>query len=235
MAAAQPRRDTGTDQQPEHEQHRRNRDGTEYEHHLRRPMLAPNPTPDAAKLAGPPRSRSLDYAVAGTGAEGGPPSFDFLAQTCRYGSPTLGFDADRPECEPVSVDMRTSLCPVGIKSAGKGFARARDAPPRSAITRSRRPEVPLRPARMSRKAGGFSRDRRKPHLRGTAWWRTHSTATGLHPGFSDNREINREFFDFGPFSAILAPNRRTNSVTCNKISYATEQGIILGEQGICWP
>jgi hypothetical protein len=126
MAAAQPRRDTGTDQQPEHEQHRRNRDGTEYEHHLRRPMLAPNPTPDAAKLAGPPRSRSLDYAVAGTGAEGGPPSFDFLAQTCRYGSPTLGFDADRPECEPVSVDMRTSLCPVGIKSAGKGFARARD-------------------------------------------------------------------------------------------------------------
>jgi hypothetical protein len=167
MAAAQPRRDTGTDQQPEHEQHRRNRDGTEYEHHLRRPMLAPNPTPDAAKLAGPPRSRSLDYAVAGTGAEGGPPSFDFLAQTCRYGSPTLGFDADRPECEPVSVDMRTPLCPVGglrEPETGRHFAPAIRRHP------EQRPEVPLPPARMSRKTGGFSRDRRKPHLRGTAWW-----------------------------------------------------------------
>src|SRR5271169_351447 len=65
-----------------------------------------------------------------------------------------------------------------------------------------RPEVPLRPARMSRKAGDFSRDRRKPHLRGTAWWWTQPSATSLHPQFPDNREINREFFDFGPFSAI---------------------------------
>jgi site-specific DNA recombinase len=28
----------------------------------------------------------------------------------------------------------------------------------------------LSPARMSRKSGGFSRGRRKPDLRGTAWW-----------------------------------------------------------------
>jgi hypothetical protein len=28
-----------------------------------------NPTPNAAKLAGPPRSRALDCAVAGSGAE----------------------------------------------------------------------------------------------------------------------------------------------------------------------
>src|SRR5277367_5634566 len=73
---------------------------------------------------------------------------------------------------------------------------------------------------------------RKPSLRRTAWWRTHSTATGLHPEFPDNREINREFFDFGPFSAILIPNRQVNSGGYNKIPYATEQGIFSAEQGI---
>jgi hypothetical protein len=38
-----------------------------------------------------------------------------------------------------------------------------------AITQQRL-ETPLLPARMSRKTGGFSRGRRKPHLRGTGWW-----------------------------------------------------------------
>jgi hypothetical protein len=50
--------------------------------------------------------------------------------------------------------------------------------------------------------------------------------------FPDNREINREFFNFGPFSAILAPNRQANSIACSKIPYAMEQGIFLTEQGI---
>jgi hypothetical protein len=39
----------------------------------------------------------------------------------------------------------------------------------------------------------------------------HSTATGLQPKFPDNREFNREFFAFGPFLAILVPNRLANS------------------------
>jgi hypothetical protein len=52
------------------------------------------------------------------------------------------------------------------------------------------------------------------------------------PEFPDNRENNREFFKFGPFSAILAPNRRVNSASYNEIPYATEQGIFLPEQGI---
>src|SRR3974390_1856442 len=43
--------------------------------------------------------------------------------------------------------------------------------------------------------------------------------------FPGNREINREFCEFGPFLAILAPNRGTNSMDCSKIPYAPEQGI----------
>jgi energy-coupling factor transporter ATP-binding protein EcfA2 len=50
--------------------------------------------------------------------------------------------------------------------------------------------------------------------------------------FPDNREINREFFDFGPFWAILASNRRANSDGYNGIPYATEQGIFSAEQGM---
>jgi len=45
------------------------------------------------------------------------------------------------------------------------------------------------------------------------------------PEFPDNREFNREFFKFGPFAAILAPNRPANSIGCSIIPYATEQGI----------
>jgi hypothetical protein len=36
-------------------------------------------------------------------------------------------------------------------------------------------------------------------------------------GFPANREFNREFFKFGPFSAILASNQRANSNACIKI------------------
>jgi hypothetical protein len=43
--------------------------------------------------------------------------------------------------------------------------------------------------------------------------------------FPANREFNREFFKFGPFSAILAPNQRANSNACSKIPYKMEQGI----------
>jgi hypothetical protein len=50
--------------------------------------------------------------------------------------------------------------------------------------------------------------------------------------FPDNREFNREFFDFRPFSAILARNLWAISMACSKIPYETEQGIFLAEQGI---
>jgi hypothetical protein len=50
--------------------------------------------------------------------------------------------------------------------------------------------------------------------------------------FPANREINREFLKFRLFSAILAPNQRANSVSYNKIPYATEQGINSNKQGI---
>jgi hypothetical protein len=52
------------------------------------------------------------------------------------------------------------------------------------------------------------------------------------PKFPANREIYREFFDFGRFCAILVLNRRANSAGYNKIPYATEQGIFWTEQGI---
>jgi hypothetical protein len=56
-----------------------------------------------------------------------------------------------------------------------------------------------------------------------------------NPKFPDNREINREFFKFGPFSAIPAPNQRANSIACRRIPYEMEQGIFLTEQGILTP
>ena len=52
--------------------------------------------------------------------------------------------------------------------------------------------------------------------------------------FPDNREFNREFFDFRPFSVILARNRCAKSMACSKIPYETEQGIFFAEQGIFW-
>jgi hypothetical protein len=56
--------------------------------------------------------------------------------------------------------------------------------------------------------------------------------TVSNPKFPDNREINREFFKFGPFFAILAPNQLANSIACRRIPYEMEQGIFLTEQGI---
>src|SRR5215207_8372503 len=52
-----------------------------------------------------------------------------------------------------------------------------------------------------------------------------SDANGLLTKFPENREFNREFFNFGPFSAILATNRRGNPMACSKIPDAAEQGI----------
>ena len=52
------------------------------------------------------------------------------------------------------------------------------------------------------------------------------------PKFPANREFNREFFKFGLLSAILALNRRANSIACGIIPYSMEQGIFLTEQGI---
>src|SRR5712692_10690292 len=49
--------------------------------------------------------------------------------------------------------------------------------------------------------------------------------------FPENRENNREFFNFGPNFAILASNRRATSMACREIPYATEQGIFGGITG----
>jgi hypothetical protein len=65
---AQPRRDARTDQQADHEHHRRNRHGREHDYDLSGPMLALHPSNDLAKFAGSPWS--LDCAVAGLRSEG---------------------------------------------------------------------------------------------------------------------------------------------------------------------
>jgi hypothetical protein len=54
--------------------------------------------------------------------------------------------------------------------------------------------------------------------------------TSLQPEFPDNREINREFLNFGPISAILVSNRPANSITFRQIPYAAEQGIFWGNR-----
>ena len=63
-----------------------------------------------------------------------------------------------------------------------------------------------------------------------SWLMTQSLANLSHPPAI--REFNREFFKFGPFSAILAPNQLANSNACSKIPWQMEQGIFLTEQGI---
>jgi hypothetical protein len=50
--------------------------------------------------------------------------------------------------------------------------------------------------------------------------------------FPANREKNREFRRICPPSAISKADTRASSETYSEIPYATEQGIILGEQGI---
>jgi hypothetical protein len=52
------------------------------------------------------------------------------------------------------------------------------------------------------------------------------------PKFPANREINREFCQFRTHCGILKANTRANSKAFSQIPYATEQGIILVEQGI---
>jgi hypothetical protein len=52
------------------------------------------------------------------------------------------------------------------------------------------------------------------------------------PKFPANREINREFHQIGPLCKILKADTRADSKASSEIPYATEQGIILAEQGI---
>jgi hypothetical protein len=50
--------------------------------------------------------------------------------------------------------------------------------------------------------------------------------------FPANREINRDIRQSGPREPISNANTRAKLQTCGKIPYATEQAIILEEQGI---
>jgi hypothetical protein len=52
-----------------------------------------------------------------------------------------------------------------------------------------------------------------------------------HLKFPANREINREFRGNRPSVGILTPNRRANSMVCNQIPYAMEQGIFKRVSG----
>jgi hypothetical protein len=58
-------------------------------------------------------------------------------------------------------------------------------------------------------------------LAGNAW---DSIAMAIK-AFQRAERVNREFFKFGPFSAIHAQNRAANSIACEKIPYAMKQGI----------
>jgi hypothetical protein len=51
------------------------------------------------------------------------------------------------------------------------------------------------------------------------------------PEFPDNREINREFLNFGQFSAIRAPNRRANSRRLQQNSLRNGTGNFFGGTG----
>ena len=53
------------------------------------------------------------------------------------------------------------------------------------------------------------------------------------PQFPANREINREFFNFGPNRRLGVAIRPMIQRTWSEIPYSTEQGIFAKEQGIC--
>jgi len=52
------------------------------------------------------------------------------------------------------------------------------------------------------------------------------------PKFTANREKNREFCQIRPLCKILKAATRENSGASSEIPYATEQGILVQEQGI---
>ena len=117
------------------------------------------------------------------------------ARTAAQPSPYLA------RLEPVSVGHRTALGSRRQFLPGKGLARPETAPAFLATTAyfaRQRLAVLGSPAPKPREVKDNSTGARKPDLHGTAWWRTHFTATGLQPQFPDNREINRVFLDFGP-------------------------------------
>ena len=52
------------------------------------------------------------------------------------------------------------------------------------------------------------------------------------PKFPANREINREYFNFGPTRGSEGSYRPMITGPLSQIPYVTDQGIILAEQGI---
>jgi hypothetical protein len=96
--------------------------------------------------------------------------------------------------EPVSVDIRTGLCPRVEIPPGKGLARpetGRAFLARQADSGRQRPGHPASPAAKPRKVKDYSDCARKPELRRTAWWSledsncvpgTQFHRTGVSPG-----------------------------------------------------
>jgi multidrug efflux pump len=80
---------------------------------------------------------------------------------------------ERDRLEPVSVEIRTSLCSRPGIPTGNGLVRPETEPALLAITANsawRRPASPAFWRAKSRKATDYSDRARKPELRGTAWW-----------------------------------------------------------------
>jgi hypothetical protein len=102
------------------------------------------------------------------------------------------------------------------------------------LTRQQRPDLRHLNARKSpQNAGLFVRDLETPVRIGVGGGGCRPPRTGLHGTNSlVNREIYREFRRNRLSAAILASNRRANSMVCNQIPYAMEQGIFWSEQRI---
>ena len=140
----------------------------------------------------------------------------------------LRSDTHRPRLR-TGLSRQANRSPsVGTKSAGKGFARARD---RAAFC-TRKPPSPAAetgnastaPAKVAEHRGFFERPQEIVFVQDCVVVDAFQIGPVSNLKFPDNREINREFFKFGPFSAILAPNRRANSIACRRIPYEMEQG-----------
>jgi hypothetical protein len=125
---------------------------------------------------------------------------------------------------------------VGIKFAGKGFARARDRAafwPRDSSFPTA--ETGIAAPACANVAGnqGFFQRRQKTEF-GRDWVVAEAVLIGPVSVriFPANREKNREFHEKRPTRLILTSFLWASSTICERIPCAIEQGIFSAEQGI---
>jgi hypothetical protein len=148
-----------------------------------------------------PPSSKVSNGFRCSGVKAGPQ--ETIGRSASYGAlrrPALK-TCERCSLEPVSIDIRTGLCPRAGIPPGNGSAKPETAAAFLATPANsgrQRPRYPTSPSAKSRKGKVYCERARKPELCRTAWWWMHSAATSLHWKFPFITEFNREFREIWP-------------------------------------